>query len=534
MRILTIALFLASLHAANAQQVDWLTTETVDYSLNPELPDQVLASASGYLVAMRQTTIPFLYGQNGFGQAMIERLDPATGSQDWGCLVFDSVHVAAATVGTDGKAYFAGSFMGDLGLCDGSILGGVPGQTPLYENHFIVAVDLTSGFIEWSRNISLLHGSATGIASMAIDPDGNLWYAFSEWGIARVIRVNATGSDVEERIIDGVRLIGTLSFDPEGGLYVSGSCENGGFAFGGSAYQNTGTTGYSMFVLRYRPDGSAGFVEFADDVTFSNPTVVATTDGHAYIAGAMFIEGTSWGGIQFNGPDWVYATFIAKLDSTGQFLWGAESDPAGGPIVGDLQRSKGPCMAVDASDKPYLFGNLRGQVDWGNGVVSDGLTLGARSMTIVSFAPDGTAQWEATSFPTGPFNTAQTITALAEVDAIHLAGHLQGVFMFPPFTVGDNLTQSAMVGRVGGIPTSVQNRISTDGLIAWPNPVIDLLNVEVAGARNIPAELINSSGQRVRSLMLRPGVNAVDMTSIENGLYLLRSEDGLVVRVVLD
>ncbi|MEZ4739623.1 MAG: hypothetical protein R2818_09820 [Flavobacteriales bacterium] len=259
MRILSLFHFVASIQAVSAQQVDWLTAETVDYSLNPEMPDQVLASAPGHLVAMRQTTIPFIYGQKGYGQAILEELDPANGEQGWACMLFDSVNVTSAAVGTNGKAYFAGSFMGDLGLCDGSILGGVPNVDPWYENHFIIAVDLTSGLIEWTRNISLTHGSAIGIASMAIDPNGDLWYAFSEWGTAKVIRVNSSGSDVEERIIDGVRVVGTISFDPWGGLYVSGSCDNGGFAFGGSVYQNTGTTGYSMFVLRYRPGGAAGF-----------------------------------------------------------------------------------------------------------------------------------------------------------------------------------------------------------------------------------------------------------------------------------
>lgn len=534
MRILSLFLFVASIQAVSAQQVDWLTAGTVDYSLNPEMPDQVLASAPGHLVAMRQTTIPFIHGQKGYGQAILEELDPANGEQGWVCMLFDSVNVTSAAVGTNGKAYFAGSFMGDLGLCDGSILGGVPGQSPFFENHFIVAVDLNSGFIEWMRNVSLAHDQATGIASMAIDPNGDLWYAFSEWGIAKVVRVNATGNDVEERIIDGARVIGTISFDQVGGLYVSGSCDNGGFAFGGSSYQNTGTTGYSMFVLRYRADGSAGFVEFADDVTFHDPTVVATSDGHAYLAGALLLEGTSWGGIQFNGPDWVYATFIAKLDSTGQFLWGVESDQAGGPIVGDLQRSKGPCVAVDANDAPYLFGNLRGQVDWGNGVVSDGITLGARSMTVVSFAPDGTPQWEATSFPSGIFNTAQTITALAEGDAIHFAGHIQGEFRFPPLMVGDNLTQSAMVGRVGGIPTAVQDRTSAEGLFVWPNPARERLYVEVASSRNVGGVLVNSAGQWVRSFILVPGHNAIDVSAQVPGLYLLRLADGRALRVVVE
>ncbi|MCC6937840.1 MAG: hypothetical protein IT226_06420 [Flavobacteriales bacterium] len=534
MRIITLALFATLVAPLAAQQVDWLTSAPMAYTMNPEMPDQVLASAPGHLVGMRQTTGTFVYGQTVYGQAIMERLDPTTGASVWSCALFDSVHVSAAAVGADGKAYFAGSFMGNMGWCDGSNLGGVAGQAAWYENRFLVAVDLTTGFVEWARNISMTQPNAGDIASLAIDPQGNLWYAFSEWGIGKVIRVNALGNDVETRLIDGPRLIGTISFDPWGGLYVSGSADNNGFAFGGQAYQGYGTTGYSMFVLRYQPDGTAGFAQFADDVTFHNPTVVATTDGHAYIGGAMLLEGTSWGGIAFNGPDWVYATFIAKLDSTGTFLWGAESDPAGGPITGDMNRSKGPCLAVDANDNPYLFGNLRGLVDWGNSVVSNGLTLGARSMTIVSFAPDGTPQWTATSNPIGFSNNAQTITALAESDAIHFAGHISGEFMFPPHTTGAVSTQSAMVGRIGGLSTSVVEQTHNSSITLWPNPVNDVLNVEVNIVRPLPADLFNGAGQRVQALLLRPGRNVIDMNDRSSGPYLLRLADGTCLRVVKD
>ena len=71
-------------------------------------------------------------------------------------------------------------------------------------------------------------------------------------------------------------------------------------------------------------------------------------------------------------------------------------------------------------------------------------------------------------------------------------------------------------------------------LSVWPNPTTGILNVDFPGSLNTAAELINSAGQRIRSLTLRPGVNAMDLTGITNGLYLLRSADGRVVRVVVE
>ncbi|HRD53354.1 MAG TPA: hypothetical protein PKY96_11980, partial [Flavobacteriales bacterium] len=203
------------------------------------------------------------------------------------------------------------------------------------------------------------------------------------------MRVDEDGNDVEVRPISGIRRFGTISFDPWGGLYVSGSCENGTLTFGGQDFAVESDGGYNMFVLRYKPDGTAGFAEFAADGSFQDPVVVATSDGHAYLSGVLMVPSPSWGGLSFEGSNWGSDIFLTKLDSTGQFLWGLESTPASNGITGDLERSNGPNIALDASDQVYLIGTLRGSLDWGNGVASDGLTLGARSITVVAFSTDG-------------------------------------------------------------------------------------------------------------------------------------------------
>ncbi|MEO8589874.1 MAG: hypothetical protein ABI432_10925 [Flavobacteriales bacterium] len=530
MRIAALALATSLITFSHAQQVDWLTSAPVTFTSNPSMTDQVLTSAPGYLVGMRQLSGAFIFGQNVYGEALLERIDPVNGAQMWSCSLFDSVNVESAAVSADGMAYFAGSFMGAMGLCDGSILGGVPGAPVWNENLFLIAVDLNDGTIQWTRNLSLTYGQATMNTSLAIDPNGNLWYTIEEWGVGRVVRVDVNGADVETRTIDGVRTFGTISFDASGGLYVSGSADDSGFAFGGQSYQNYGITGYTMFVLRYRPDGTAGFIEFAEDATFQSPTVVATSDGHAYLAGNLMI-GTNWGGIPFNGPDWVYAVFLTELDSTGQFLWGVESDPAGGGITGDVTRAKGPCIAVDASDNVYLMGTLRGIVDWGSGVVSTGI-IGDQTMTIVAFTPSGTPQWAATSQPTGSFSEARTLTAEAEAGTVHFAGHITADFTFPPQSTNTGGAQAAMVGRLDGLSTGTHDVVMEQGLALWPSPATDMLSIEFDGTVMRPAVLLNNAGQVVLSLVLAPGRNTLDVGALSAGLYLLRTADGRSLRVV--
>lgn len=529
-QLLTLSL-LASTSWINAQQCDWLTSASIDYDSNPSMPSEVMASAPGRIVIGRNTTGDFVYGQTLYGNAMIEALD-MDGLPVWSCWLHDSVNVRSAVVSEDGHAYFAGSFMGALQLCDGSVLGGETGQGLWNENLFLVAVDLNTGLVQWTRNLSFVHDQALSIPSLALDPQGRLWYAVAEWGVGKAVRVDENGGDVETRIVDGVRTMGTISFDPWGGLYMSGGCENNGFAFGGQAFANAGTTGYSMFVLRYKPDGTAGFAEFADDITFQDPAVVATSDGHAYLAGSIF-DPTQWGDLQLHGPNWSQEIFLMRLDSLGEFIWAVESAPlAPTPIAGNFARSAGPCIALDPEDNLYLIGDARGTTDWGNGIVTGSSVLTDHVLAVVAFAADGSALWSADSEVNAGWGEARTITANVEPGAVHFAAHIRDPFAFGPHTTNVADQQAAVFGELSGLTTSVRERRSASDMQAWPVPAQDIVHVERASLNTTAADLLNSAGQLVRSLALHPGRNSLAIGDLQSGLYLLRTAEGEAVRVV--
>jgi len=286
-----------------------------------------------------------------------------------------------------------------------------------------------------------------------------------------------------------------------------------------------------MFVLRYTPAGTAGFAQFARDVTFQRPTVLADEEGNAYLAGAL-LDSTSWDGLVLNGPEWVYDTFIAKLDSTGHFLWARESDPLGGPLVGDMQRCDGPCIAVDGASNVYLMGSVRGTVDWSNGVVSGNAAIPLDGISIIQFAPDGQAVWAANSAPSGSGSFPKTLT-VDPSGVIHFAVHTSGAFTFAPITVNDDGGQDAVVGELNMLSTGIDPVLLSEGtLTAWPSPASTTLNVQWKGTTATNAELMNSAGQRVRVLRLVPGLNTIDLESVVPGLYLLRITDGTATRVM--
>lgn len=54
------------------------------------------------------------------------------------------------------------------------------------------------------------------------------------------------------------------------------------------------------------------------------------------------------------------------------------------------------------------------------------------------------------------------------------------------------------------------------------------------GSLPVPADLMNSAGQRVQRVSLRPGRTTVDVTGLAPGLYLLRIAGEEALRVVVE
>ena len=80
--------------------------------------------------------------------------------------------------------------------------------------------------------------------------------------------------------------------------------------------------------------------------------------------------------------------------------------------------------------------------------------------------------------------------------------------------------------------TSVEDAM-TSTVRAFPIPTASVLFIDHAGDAS-PAMLLNASGQQLLGFVLRAGRNAVDVSGLAPGLYLMRAEGGEAVRVVVE
>ena len=73
---------------------------------------------------------------------------------------------------------------------------------------------------------------------------------------------------------------------------------------------------------------------------------------------------------------------------------------------------------------------------------------------------------------------------------------------------------------------------TTAALRAFPVPASSVLFVEHAGATG-QGELWTASGQHVRSFTLRTGRNTLDVSALPSGVYVLRTDSGSPVQLLV-
>jgi hypothetical protein len=78
--------------------------------------------------------------------------------------------------------------------------------------------------------------------------------------------------------------------------------------------------------------------------------------------------------------------------------------------------------------------------------------------------------------------------------------------------------------------SSVANVLSTcneHNLSVFPNPVANgTLNVILSSAANIEATLTSVTGQKIKNILLKNGINNIDVSELSNGVYILSTTFG--------
>ena len=471
--------------SARSQQVEWLTSNPVDFNINPDMPlHLVCASDADHIYVARSTTLSYLYG-TVYGNSVVEQRD-ATGATTWSFTLGDSVLVQAMASDGDGRVILGGRFFNRVQLNGEQELSAL--FSDIFPETFLMALDI-DGNLLWQRNISPNDPQGTELQAITFDPQGRAWYATCNFFRADINRLDDLGNDIETRPILDAKTIGSISFDPQGGLYVSGGAGEPGITLNGTFYPIT--SGYSMFVARMGVDGAAQWLHTAVDITFQRPRVQADDFGHAYLVGAPF-DSLSWGDLYFNGPEWNSTFFVTRLDSTGHFEWGYQP-PQGEPFSGQFTLGRDQVLGVDEVGNATILGVTNGMVDWGNNVVTNAGGITERAVTLLQLDTAGTPHWQLQG-SSPDYDVPQSLSVLPN-GICHLAVQVRDTFQLGGFTA-ELSSPHVVVARVAPVTTGIAE--STLGSLAiYPSPFSSTFTISNPMGSKARVSIFDASGRIV-------------------------------------
>lgn len=466
-RSILLSSFLLLAVLGMGQQVEWLTASPIGYDNHPLPAHLVCATDVDHAYVARGTSLNYLYG-TVYGSALVEQRN-AVGETNWSFTFGDSVQLQAMASDADGRVIIGGRFFRSLHLGSVSELSVVNGN--VFPETFLFALDV-DGNLLWQRNITPNDPGGTDVQSITFDPQGRAWYATCDFFNAEIKRLDDAGNDVETWPVLDAKTIGAISFDPQGGLYVSGAASTPGITVNGTFYPIA--PHYNFFVARMGVDGTSQWLRSAEDITFQRPLVAADDFGHAYLLGSPF-DSLTFGGIHFHGPEWNSTFFLARLDSMGNFQWGFQP-PVGAPFSGQFSVEDKNVLGVDGNGNAMLLGMTDGVIAWGNNVLTDVGTLQDRAVTMLQVDSTGTPQWELHAGSVN-YDDVQGLAVLPD-GTCHIAVQAQDTFQLGAFTA-EVSSPNLVVARIApSISTGVEAITKNErDIFTFPSPFTNRFSI---------------------------------------------------------
>lgn len=510
-----LPLLLAFAVTAQAQQVQWLTAHPIEYNVIPNSPAHlVCASDADHAYVARSITKSYLYSVV-FGNSVVEQRN-ALGETVWSFALGDSALIQAMASDADGRLVIGGRFFRALHLGPNSVLPVVNGNT--FPETFLFALDI-DGNLLWQRNITPSSPQGTDVESITFDPQGNAWYATCDYFSADIKRLDDDGNDIVSRPILNAKTIGSLSFDPHGGLYVSGAASSPSITVNGTLYPIIPE--YNYFVTRMAADGSSQWLQSAHDITFQTPRVKADAFGHAYLLGSP-LDTLTFGGIHFHKPEMNSTFFLARLDSMGNFQWGFQP-PIGTPFSGQFEVGSKDVLGVDANGNAVLLGMASGVIAWGNNVFTDVGMLDERAVTLLQVDSTGTPQWEVHGGSLD-YDVTQGLSVLPD-GVCHATVRTRDIFHFGGFTA-DVSSPTVVVMRIATDPFTglEESGHAPPSIVTYPSPFTSAFSISTdqLGPGAVHVLLRDCSGRVVSRAQRLDGLGA----SLAAGSYFVELRQG--------
>jgi hypothetical protein len=522
-RIVILLILMQSLIIS--QSFEWVKNDSLNQELNSFYQQTpVTLDANSQPVYARLVKFKVNYSLILFGDYAIRRIDNL-GNTDLNIEITGNLSINEVAADRNSNIICIGSYLDTL------ILGSSVFIQPAFNIGYFIAKFDENGNYVWAKDGSQLSSAVNELTGLEIDPSNNILLSISHFpSDTEIIKLDADGNTVMSIEQSMVTMVSDIESDTFNNIWVTGFTSPHLVSFNG--LDTIPPFSYNNYVVKYDQNGIAQWLVFVEDFTVQRYKLVTDDSGDAYLSGNVFAP-TQFGNFFANGPQWVYAYFVAKLDGDGEFLWLQEIPP--GNNMGDATIGSTNFLTCNDDGIVYLTGFFRGEVNFGNGVLVS--QIGHYDVVILSYSSDGEIRW-ATIAGSNLFDIGGGVITDDEGNC-YLTGTVgrNSVFGNLSFTGGRTNVYLAKVHDdqiVTG--TSDPKNISPEVFYLeqnYPNPFnpTTTLRVHISEPGFVSLKVYNVLGKEVSVLLneiKQTGIYEIEFKADElsSGIYFYRLESG--------
>ncbi|UOQ54523.1 hypothetical protein [Hymenobacter cellulosivorans] len=225
-----------------------------------------------------------------------------------------------------------------------------------------------------------------------------------------------------------------LGLDAGGNVYVAGLTEYGLVSFGSISvnvpYESR------VFVAKLNPTGQWQWVTLAGGTAQDHPSaLLVDAAGNTYLTGNFTSPRLTLGSLSLDKPGQQAGTFVAKMNSSGQWQWAAQNSGT------ENVSSNG--LTLDAAGNVFVTGHyIYGSTTFGTTTLT---SSGTTDLFVARLNGSGQWQWAVQSNGGGESSVHATATDAA--GNVYVTGIFTGTLLFGPTTLSSQAGNSLFVAK---------------------------------------------------------------------------------------
>ncbi|MBA4153514.1 T9SS type A sorting domain-containing protein [Flavobacterium sp.] len=508
---LFLLLFMCSL-VSSAQSFEWIQTPPINFNSSPSLIGYTTTcDAFGNIYVTGFSNNSYNY-TDIFGDLFYNKYSVS------GELLFSKTftgkgQVYAIQSDSSGNTYLAVSYIQSITIDETTLSTSNQGVQPV-----LLKFD-ANGTLVWHIDITSFDSSMDYFKSIAIDNADAIYICYDNYYYSYVKKLDTNGNVLLTIEQQYVNIVSSVSVDDEGYIYTAGACANSN-----SKYANVTVPApfsYSTYVAKYSPTGVFQWVKYVEDITCSQPQVIAKSQEEVYFSSTLHGPYT-FDSITAEGPTGNgYDFFLAKLNSAGFFQWVKEVPDGGRAFIGERN-----FLSLDVSGNIYLAGSTSGTVNWGNNIITTSTIY--QDAMVLKYDSNGTILMAKTAggADTDRFDGVTT----NDSGDIFLSGIVRGTSNFDDIQhVEEN--QYKFYPVLAKIDYSNLNTTSffEPTTLVYPNPTRDYFYIQEAKT-NSKAAIYTILGKKIKEVELN--TSPISIVELASGTYFLKLENGKTFKLV--